>query len=217
MVEHTIDSNRRERYRLEPSPVLEPILSIIHDGRRVTADTVIDVNLSGARVAFEGSITLNIVPGENVTASVQAPGLDGCADIPARIIFSAIKASRHVVALVFTQTPDLSDRATSDFFSVFNRRADLREAASEPESAASATLVGEARVDLKVLNHSTRGIGFIVDEQTDALLRERQSLALAIQLPQQHDPVAVSVRICHRAALTDTVYYGCMIQSTGGH
>jgi hypothetical protein len=212
MIENTNDSNRRERYRLEPPPVLEPILSVIHDGRRVTADTVIDVNLSGARVEFDLSKTLTFGPAQTVTVSVQAPGLDGCADMPARIVFSGTKASRQIVGLVFTETPELSDRSTSDFFGVFNRRADRREAASERESAVAAYVVGDTGLSLKVLNHSASGIGFMVDESTDTVLREHGSLALELELPQQDDRVTVSVRVCHRAARHDAVYYGCMIQ-----
>jgi hypothetical protein len=204
--------DRRERYRLEPPPVLEPILTIIRGGLRISAERVIDVNMSGARAEFDASEPFDIAPGQDVTVSVQAPGLDGSADISARIVFSSVRQSRHVVGLVFTQTPDLSDRSTSDFFSVFNRRGSRRNSTPAGHNGVSARLLDPARVELKVINHTSQGIGFIVDEKTDGLLRDRDSLALTLQMPEDAVQVEVTVRICHRASRSDSVYYGCMIQ-----
>ena len=122
MTESPVDENRREAYRLEPAPVMQPIMHIIFDGQRVMADSVVNATQGGTRLEFEGAKLANLVPGQTVTASVQAPGLDGCADIPSRVVFSAFRGGRQIVGLVFTEKPDLSDRATSAFFSVFNRR-----------------------------------------------------------------------------------------------
>lgn len=113
-----IQANRRLMYRLEPAPVWAPILSVIADGKRIRAETVIDVNLSGVRIAFPLASSQTFERGQLVTASIQAPGLDGCVDMRGRVVFAAGSGGRRVVAVEFLDKPDLLDRTTADFFSV---------------------------------------------------------------------------------------------------
>ncbi len=82
------NNNRRELYRCEPAPVWAPILSVLHQGQRIAADRVIDVNLRGVRVSFATTRLATLPVGEVITASIQAPGLDGCADLSGRVVFS---------------------------------------------------------------------------------------------------------------------------------
>lgn len=210
MEDQNDEPNRREAYRLAPERVMQPMLSILCAGKRLTASRVIDVTLGGARVEFEGKQHEAIVPGREVTASVQAPGLDGWADLPARVVFSAVRRQRCVVGLVFTARPDLSDRATGAFFSVFNRRELEREPV--PAEQVSAQLFPEdtetAPVPVEVLNHSPKGLGFVVDRALDELLRDRDSVPLAVSRPEGGEQTTVELRICHRATRTDAVYYG---------
>lgn len=204
------ESNRREVYRLAPERVMQPVLSVLCGGERLMASRVIDVTLGGARIEFEGAKHTAIVPGREVTASVQAPGLDGWADLPARVVFSAVRRQRHVVGLVFTARPDLSDRATGAFFSVFNRRELEREPA--PAEQVSAQLFPQGPetepVRVEVLNHSPKGLGFVVDQALDELLRGRDSVPLSVSRPDGGEQTTVELRICHRATRTDAVYYG---------
>lgn len=212
MEENITGADRRVAYRFAPPPVMEPLLSVICDGERVTATAVLDATLGGARVEFTGGQHGALTPGREVTASVQAPGLDGWADIPARIVFSAMQDGRHVVGLVFIEQPDLSDRATSAFFTVFNRREQERETAQAPERRVSARVLGDDRsatpLEVEVLNHSSKGLGFVVDKSLDERLRGRDSIPLAVTLPDGGAQTTVELRICHRATRTDAVYYG---------
>jgi len=123
--------NRRETYRYSPPPVLTPRLAVINDGQRVFAERIKDINSRGARIEFPLDLAPSLRPGSEVTVSGFAPGLDGCVDIPARVVFSAVKetagsSSRVVVGLLFKTLPDVADRADGAFFEVFNRRATRR-------------------------------------------------------------------------------------------
>jgi len=206
--------NRRLMYRLEPPPVWAPILSIIVDGRRVRAATVIDVNLRGVRIALPQDDTLKLERGLTVTASIQAPGLDGCADIRGRVVFTADSGERRVVAVAFLDEPDLSDRTTADFFSVFNRRQEMRQAPAAGEVVEALVLDAAGQpdgvIDLTVLNQSAAGIGFVVDATTDAYMRDCAAVAISLAVPaEERETRAAHLR--HRSSREDAVYYGCTL------
>ena len=209
--------NRRQAYRYAPPPVMAPVLSIIHGGTRTRVDSVIDINLRGARVAFDGAEMHNFSSGQEVTVTLQAPGLDGSVEIDARIVFSAKQGQRHIIALVFISEPDLADRTDSNFFSVFNRREDQRAASV---AAISAVLMANreasdeiAGFEVKVINHSSKGIGFTVDQTLDDLIRGREAVDLRIQTDGSEDVQQLSARILHRVTRSDTIYYGCMFSA----
>lgn len=203
-----LDDNRREAYRYYPSPVMEPMLSIVHDGARSRADSVLDINMRGVRVSFEPERAPRVRAGEEVGVSIQAPGLDGCADFGARVVFSAGQEGKQVLALVFTSRPDVADRADRYFFSMFNRRQAER---SEDAAAIDAELLparadGE-RISIRVVNHSAGGIGFVVDPEVDAIIRGSEAIDIAIRT--RDDAREVTARVLHRASRAGTVYYGC--------
>lgn len=206
------NNNRRLVYRLQPPPVWAPIFSVMVNGTRCTAEQVIDVNLNGVRVTFAASKLAALTAGALVTTSIQAPGLDGSADISGRVVFSAIHGASLVVAIAFIETPDLADRVTADFFSVFNRREDEREMTAPGSDRISALVLnaaGEADgvIDLMLRDHSNKGVGFIVDEHTDAFLQDTAG-GLALPLPHQQEAVWPA-QVRRREAREDTVHYGC--------
>jgi len=193
---------------------MEPVMTLLVDGTRTPVDSVIDINLHGARVRFAEQSALHLRPGQKVTVTLQAPGLDGCVDIESSIVFSAVKESRIVVALKFISEPDLGDRTDGNFFSIFNRREQRREVGV---AALRAMLVANREapdnlgdIEVKVINHSKRGIGFVVDRTLDDLLRGREVVDLKIHTQAEVNPLPQSARILHRVLRSDTIYYGCM-------
>ncbi len=204
--------DRRQAYRCEPSQLMAPVLSIIHNGRRLQAERVIDVTLRGARVEFASAAGAAITSGAAITVTLMAPGLDGCADVAARVVFSASRGQRHVVAMVFVDEPDVADRCDSAFFSVFNRRSTQR---SDGVTAISAMLLpGDDQpaepIELKVINHSSGGIGFLVDAALDELIRGRDALDIAVHSDDAGEPRHRTARVLHRATNANAIYYGCM-------
>lgn len=196
---------------------MEPVLSIIYGGSRRHVDSVIDINLRGARVAFDGAEVHNFSSGEEVTVTLQAPGLDGAVDIDARIVFSAKQGHRHIIALVFISKPDLADRADANFFSILNRREDQR---ASSVAAITAMLMASREAsdeitgfEVKVLNHSSKGIGFTVDQALDNLIRGREAVDLRIQTDSDEDASQHTARILHRVTRSDTIYYGCIFSA----
>ena len=223
MTDDATNLDRRALYRLEPPPVLEPILSIIQDGHRVMASAVIDVTLTGMRVEFDDTEIVHFTPPQDVIVSLQAPGLDGFADIGARIVFAAYTPDRCIVGLEFIDKPELSERATSTFFSIFNRRGKIREAVTLGEGEISAYLLDSAHdpnvaatLEVRVVNYSPTGIGFLAREQADTVLRNRVSASLALKLLETDEYTTVSIQICHRVAQTDAAYYGCLFEAVPG-
>ena len=223
MTERTGILERRAVYRHEPPPVLEPMLSILHDGRRAVASAVIDVTLTGMRVEFDDSQAVRFVPPEDVILSVQSPGLDGYVSIAARIAFSDYTSERNVVGLEIIDTPELSERVTSTFFSIFNRRGKIRETVTHGKSDILAYLLDSANdssvaatLEVGVVNYSPMGIGFLAGAETDSVLRDRASASLALKLSEEDEFATFPVRICHRAAQSDAVYYGCLFQEAAG-
>ncbi len=219
MTEHTSHLERRAVYRHKPPTVLEPILSIIYDGRRVMASTVVDVTLTGMRIEFDDADNVHFTPRQEVIASMQAPGLDGYADIAARIAFAAHTPEDYIVGLEFIDTPELSERVTSTFFSVFNRRGKMREAVIVGTGQVSAYLLDSAHdssvsatLEVGVVNYSPTGIGFLASAEIDSVLRDRESASLALKQSEADEFTTVPVRICHRAVRSDDVYYGCWFQ-----
>jgi hypothetical protein len=208
------DSDRRVAYRFEPPAVWSPIVAVIHQGRRIKADQVADVSLYGMRLAFQLADCPAFEAGMEVITSIQAPGLDGCADITGRIVFCASNPIHRIVAIQFLAQPDLSDRITADFFSVFNRRQGRREDPTPGETIAALVLNarGEADgvIDLRVLNQSQSGIGFVVDQSTDAYLRDTDTGALGLELGINSGAVR-EARIRHRSDREDEIYYGCTL------
>ncbi len=211
--------DRRRCYREQPDQVMEPILNLIHDGSRTLVEDVVDINLRGTRVAFERNRAPRLSPGQDLTASIQAPGLDGCLNISSRVVFNASQGERQLIALVFTELPDITDRTDASFFSVFNRRRNEREA--EPP-ALTAVLLGDAPEDtdctgiqLNILNHSTKGIAFVVDEQLDSLIRSRENIELAIEAGDGTPARRERARIARRVIRGDEIFYGCMFDEAG--
>ena len=205
--------DRRQKYRCEPAPVWAPLVSLISAGRRFSANKVVDVTLDGARLELSANDAAAFTQGQEVTASIQAPGLDGCADIRGRIVFRADHAGRNVLAIAFTETPDLSERSTAHFFSVFNRREDKRAASDPGADVVSAVLLNaegeaDAVIDLTLVDHSAKGVGFSVDPHTDRFIRDSDPAAVALSLPDQQDATRPA-QLRRREARQDGVYYGC--------
>ncbi len=209
-----IQRNRRLMYRLEPAPVWAPALSIVADGQHIRVETVIDVNLRGVRIALPLAGNLTLTRGQLVTTSIQAPGLDGSVEIRGRLVFTADGGGHRVVAVEFLDKPDLMDRTTADFFSVFNRRQDLRLSPSAGEVIEAIVLDADGQpdgvIDLTLLNQSAAGIGFVVDAMTDAFMRDCEAVALTLDLPTE-DNEKRAVHLRHRSHREDAVYYGCTL------
>lgn len=213
-MEAAIQDNRRQAYRYAPPLVMEPIFTLIRDGERTRAQSVVDINVRGARVCFPNAAAPKIHPGDEVVASVQAPGLDGCVDFPARVVFSAEQDAQRLIALMFRQVPDIDDRVDANFFSVFNRRQDER-----PDSGIRVNAVVHATADadneptgfeIRVVNHTSKGIAFVVNKALDRLIEKRDTVDLSIQTAEQTEPQRVSARVLHRAVRAEAIYYGCM-------
>lgn len=208
---NTTNSNRRQVYRLQPPPVWAPIFSIIVAGRQHTAAKVIDVNLQGVRVTFGAADLSALTPAALVTTSIRAPGLDGAVDIRGRVVFAMTRGDGLVVAIAFLDPPDLSDRVTADFFRVFNRREDERRRSAPGQDRISALVLnaaGEADgvIDLVLRDHSDKGVGFVVDQPTDAFLQNSAGLAL----PLSNQGAAVRpAQLRRRDAYDDAFHYGC--------
>ncbi len=212
-MEHSQEQNRRRAYRYQPEPVMEPIFSILHGDQRCKAERVIDINARGARVAVNEQDKINLAADARLRASIMAPGLDGCVDIEARVVFNAINSGQQLLALAFDMVPDVADRIDPAFFRVFNRRGDMR---SSDESSISAVLVTDDEAEepehglmLNVVNHSDRGIGFMVDEHADIHVRGRKALRLTIASKSTGGPHQLTAHVQHRATRAGAVYYGC--------
>jgi hypothetical protein len=199
-------------YRFEPPPVAAPKLAISGKGWRIAAEMVIDVNLKGVRIAVPLGVCPAFARSDEVLATIEAPGLAGSAEIRSRIAFVADGGGRRVLALEFMDTPDLTDRATAEFFCVFNRREDRRQGAGAAATVEALVLDAEGQpdgvIDLCVLNRSPKGIGFVVDGATDAFMRDHDTVAIKLPAPGADERAA---RVRHRADRDDSVYYGCTL------
>ena len=205
------NTNRRQYYRYEPPALDAPVLSLVHNGRRYQAASVIDVSLKGVRLVFASQTLPPPVAGAVVTTSIQAAGSAASTDLAGRVVFCFERGEHWMVAIAFSATPDLDDGMTADFFRVFNRRADLRRMlppGSNQMSALVLNAAGEADaiVDLLLRDHSDQGLGFVVDTRTDAFMRDGASLALPLPDRQQAvSPAQIRRRDAHQGA----IHYGC--------
>lgn len=205
------NNNRRQYYRHTPPSVGAPILSVIHGGLRCTAEQVINVSLKGVRLSFADTALLPMAAGELVITSIKSQGLAKATDIAGRVVASFTRGSQRIVAIAFTNSADLGDGVTADFFRVFNRREDLRRNAAPGSNTLSALVlnaegVADGVIDLKLRDHSDKGIGFVVDNHTDAFMRDGASLALPLADRQQ---AVRAAQVRRRDAHDDTVHYGC--------
>ena len=205
------NNNRRQYYRHEPPPVGAPILSVVHGGQACTAEQVINVSLKGVRLSFSDAALPPLTAGDLVTTSIKSQGLLRATDIAGRVVVSFTRGAQRIVAIAFTDAPDLGDGVTADFFRVFNRREDLRRNAAPGSTTLSALVlnaegVADGVIDLKLRDHSDKGIGFVVDNHTDAFMRDGASLALP--LPDRQQAVCAA-QVRRRDAHHDTVHYGC--------
>ncbi len=204
------DTNRRQYYRCQPALLDSPVLSIIHQGRRSEATSVIDVSLKGVRVALDGAL-LPLSAGDQVTVAIQSQAMGSAAEIQGRVVSSFERGAQRVVAISFCELPNLGDGMTADFFRVFNRREDLRSSALPGRDKVSALVLNaageaDAIVDLLLRDHSSKGVGFVVDTRTDAFMRDGTGLALPLPDRQQAVwPAQIRRRDAHNGA----VHYGC--------
>lgn len=207
-----IHGNRRQMYRCEPPPVAAPTLAVYRGDKGSTADFVIDVTLSGVRAALPAAGSPVLAEGDAVIVAIQAAGLDGQVEIGARVVFACDEGAQRIVALAFSDKPDLSNRTTAEFFSVFNRRENLREAPREALSVEALVLDANGQpdgvIDVAVVNQSATGMGIAVDASTDAYIRDAQAVALA--LPGNGAP-ARPLSLRHRVNRDDGVYYGASL------
>jgi hypothetical protein len=210
------NNNRRQYYRYEPPANAAPLLSLVLGGHRCPAQQVIDVSLKGIRLAFSDSELPPLAAGTPITASIKAAGLRDAADIAGRVVLSFVRGSQRVVAIAFTDTPDLADRATADFFRIFNRREDLRRSAAPGRDTVSALVLNadglaDGVIDLELRDLSDKGIGFVVDSHTDAFMRD--GAALALPLPDRQQAV-FPAQVRRRNACDGGVHYGCTFDGT---
>ena len=205
------NNNRRQYYRYAPPAVGAPVLSVVHQGRRCRAASVIDVSLKGVRVVFAAGELPPLAAGEFVTTSIQSLGMGDSADIGGRVVFSVERGEHWVVAISFSEMPDLGDGMTADFFRVFNRRENRRRNAAPGSDKVSALVLNaageaDAIIDLLLRDHSVKGIGFVVDPRTDAYMRD--GTALALPLPDRQQTVWPA-QIRRRNAHEGAIHYGC--------
>ncbi len=208
---NTSNNNRRQYYRHAPPPAGAPILSVVHGSQRCTAEQVINVSLKGVRLSFADAALPPLAAGDLVTTSIKSCGLLSATDIAGRVVVSFTRGAQRIVAIAFTDAPDLGDGATADFFRVFNRREDLRRNAAPGSDTLSALVLNadgmaDGVIDLKLRDHSDKGIGFVVDNHTDAFMRDGASLALPLPDRQQ---AVYAAQVRRRDARDDTVHYGC--------
>ena len=204
-------SNRRQYYRHAPPPQGAPLLSLELDGRLYTAVQVINVSLKGVRLVFKHGELPALPTGQAVIASITVPGMGTPAAIAGHVVLSATRGTQRVVAIAFSDVPDLGDHATADFFRIFNRREDPRRNAGADEAALSALVLAadgsaDGVIDLELRDVSDKGVGFVVDNPTDAFMRDGASLALP--LPGQQQAV-YAAQVRRRDAHDDSVHYGC--------
>ncbi len=92
-----------------------------------------------------------------------------------------------------------------------NRRNARRQSPAPGADNVSALVLNAAGepdgvIDLKLRDHSDSSVGFVVDEDTDAFLRE----GAAVALPTPDGPHTVRPAVVRRReAQDDSVYYGC--------
>ena len=204
-------SNRRQFYRHEPPPAGAPLLSLVHGERRHTAAQVINVSLKGVRLVFDDPAMATLAAGDLVTTSIKVPGLNSTANIASRVVLCVMRGAQRVVAVAFTDAPDLGDHATADFFRIFNRREDPRRDAAPGKGALSALVLNadgsaDGVIDLQLRDLSDKGIGFVVDNHTDAFMRDGVSLALPLP---DHRAAVIPAQVRRRDAHDDSVHYGC--------
>lgn len=203
-------TNRRQYYRHEPPPVGAPLLSLTLNGRQWTAEGVINVSLKGVRLLFKHADLPALPTGQAIVASINVPGMGRPTEIPSRVVLSATRGAQRVVAIAFTGLPDLGDHATADFFRIFNRREDPRRDADAGQAALSALVLNadgsaDGVIDVELRDLSDKGVGFVVDNPTDAFLRD--GAALALPLPGAEQAV-FAAQVRRRDAHHDSVHYG---------
>ncbi|MCC6707912.1 MAG: PilZ domain-containing protein [Gammaproteobacteria bacterium] len=204
-------NNRRQFYRHEPPPLGAPLLSLKLDGRHWTAEQVINVSLKGVRLVFKHADLPALATGQAVITSIKVPGMASTTEIASRVVLSATRGTQRVVAIAFTGAPDLGDHATADFFRIFNRREDPRRDAGAGQAVLSALVLNadgsaDGVIDLELRDLSDKGVGFIVDNPTDAFLRDGASLALPVPGQQQ---AVCPAQVRRRDEHDDSVHYGC--------
>lgn len=205
------NTNRRQCYRYEPPSLDAPVLSIMIAGRRCEANCVIDISLKGVRAVFADDALARLTAGDLVTTSIRSASMGNSAEIAGRVVSSSERGTQRVVAISFSETPNLGDGMTADFFRVFNRREDLRRNAlpgSDKMSALVLNAAGEADaiIDLLLRDHSSKGVGFVVDTRTDAFMRD--GAALALPMPDREQAVWPA-HIRRRDAHDGAIHYGC--------
>ncbi|MBK6660714.1 MAG: PilZ domain-containing protein [Proteobacteria bacterium] len=204
-------NNRRQYYRHEPPPQGAPSLSLGLDGRHWTAAEVVNVSLKGVRLVFDHPDLPALASGQAVTTSISIPGMGSTAEIASHVVLCATRGTQRVVAIAFSDAPDLGNHATADFFRIFNRREDLRRNAGAGQAALSALVLNadgsaDGVIDLQLRDLSDKGVGFVVDTPTDAFMRDGASLALPVP-GRQRSVCAAQVR--RRDAHDGSVHYGC--------
>jgi hypothetical protein len=205
--------DRRLAYRCEPARDAAPGLSIATAEREVAALEVIDINAHGARAAFAPREHGAFRPGAAVTLRARVPDeFVEAVEIDARVVFSAIKDGRLVAGFCFSSLPQQVAEAGSGFFELFNRRRAPRDDGAEVTAEAVLPGTGAQQpVSLQVVNHSTGGIGFIVDSEGDALLGLRPQLEIVLHVPGEAASRHLRAEVCHRLRRARSVYYGCRI------
>lgn len=205
------DTNRRQYYRYEPPVLNAPVLSIVRAGRRCEATCVTDISLKGVRAVFADDALTPLAAGDLVTTSIRSASMGNSTEIPGRVVFSFERGAQRVVAISFSEVPNLGDGMTADFFRVFNRREDLRRSVlpgSDKMCALVLNAAGEADaiIDLLLRDHSCKGVGFVVDTRTDTFMRD--GAALALPMPDREQTVWPA-HIRRRNAHDGAIHYGC--------
>ena len=205
------DTNRRQCYRYEPPLSDTPVLSIVHAGWRCEAASVIDISLKGVRAVFADDARPSLAAGDLVTTSIRSASMGTSAEIAGRVVCSFERGAQRVVAISFSEVPNLGDGMTADFFRVFNRREDLRLSAQPGNDKMSALVLNaageaDAIIDLLLRDHSSKGVGFVVDTRTDAFMREGIALALPMHDREQ---TVWPAQIRRRDAHDGAIHYGC--------
>ena len=208
------DDERREIYRLQPRDDQKPTLVISGESMRAVPDEITDINVRGIKIEFDSDNAPHLLPGREVTVNLSAPGFTGIATIAARIVFAAKRGAKVIAALVFVKLPEAVARASSEFFSIFNRRSNRRSESAPGRSPRLAEVVATAtqsRHEATVDNYSGSGVGLVVDAAVDRLLRLSKEFEIVLRFPRSSEVRRVTARIVRRVPGASETYYGCVL------
>ncbi|MCZ6772704.1 MAG: PilZ domain-containing protein [Proteobacteria bacterium] len=216
MAETIANDDRRSVYRVKPISSEELNFSVLGERHQMIRGEVTDVAITGARVRFDINNAPKLASGDHVVMAFASPLHQYDTNVLAKVISTSEDLKEKVVQVSFDEDYEPLKIDRDELFALFNRRAIQRGAADSAKedfvakvSPGSGGEVQLNQYEASILNISTTGVSFTINEEVHKVLEDHSDIRIELKRPDNGSTSTIACSVRHRSKFGDGFIYGC--------